>query len=169
MKTTHLYQKEVTLQADRRQISAELIKIISDLWYEKSIEIVLFRNQLIDKNVSEILNLHEYAGAFVGKPISIFHSIDIARALSEIQLPPSKLDLGKLTYEFGIEEDKYPNARYFVMEKLKKAKSSKEIKPKDVVLYGFGRIGRLLARELVSKTGKGDQLRLRAIVVREKK
>lgn len=168
MKTTHLYQKEVTLQADRRQISAELIKIISDLWYEKSIEIVLFRNQLIDKNVSEILNLHEYAGAFVGKPISIFHSIDIARALSEIQLQPSKLDLGKLTYEFGLEEDKYPNARYFVMEKLKKAKSSKEIKPKDVVLYGFGRIGRLLARELVSKTGKGDQLRLRAIVVREK-
>lgn len=168
MKTTHLYQKEVTLQADRRQISAELIKIISDLWYEKSIEIVLFRNQLIDKNVSEILNLHEYAGAFVGKPISIFHSIDIARALSEIQLPPSKLDLGKLTYEFSLEEDKYPNARYFVMEKLKKAKSSKEIKPKDVVLYGFGRIGRLLARELVSKTGKGDQLRLRAIVVREK-
>ena len=168
MKTTHLYQKEVTLQADRRQISAELIKIISDLWYEKSIEIVLFRNQLIDKNVSEILNLHEYAGAFVGKPISIFHSIDIARALSEIQLPPSKLDLGKLTYEFGLEEDKYPNARYFVMEKLKKAKSSKEINPKDVVLYGFGRIGRLLARELVSKTGKGDQLRLRAIVIREK-
>jgi glyceraldehyde 3-phosphate dehydrogenase len=168
MKTTHLYQKEVTLQADRRQISAELIKIISDLWYEKSIEIVLFRNQLIDKNVSEILNLHEYAGAFVGKPISIFHSIDIARALSEIQLPPSKLDIGKLTYEFSLEEDKYPNARYFVMAKLKKAKSSKEIKPKDVVLYGFGRIGRLLARELVSKTGKGDQLRLRAIVIREK-
>lgn len=78
------------------------------------------------------------------------------------------MDLGKLTYEFGLEEDKYPNARYFVMEKLKKAKSSKEINPKDVVLYGFGRIGRLLARELVSKTGKGDQLRLRAIVVREK-
>ena len=168
MKTTHLYQKEVTLQADRRQISAELIKIISDLWYEKSIEIVLFRNQLIDKNVSEILNLHEYAGAFVGKPISIFHSIDIVRALSEIQLPPSKLDIGKLTYEFSLEEDKYPNARYFVIDKLKKAKSSKEIKPKDVVLYGFGRIGRLLARELVSKTGKGDQLRLRAIVIREK-
>jgi glyceraldehyde 3-phosphate dehydrogenase len=33
--------------------------------------------------------------------------------------------------------------------------------PKDVVLYGFGRIGRLLARELMSKTGKGSQLRLR--------
>jgi glyceraldehyde 3-phosphate dehydrogenase len=34
------------------------------------------------------------------------------------------------------------------------------------VLYGFGRIGRLLARLLIEKTGSGGQLRLRAIVVR---
>jgi glyceraldehyde 3-phosphate dehydrogenase len=162
------YQKEVSLQADRRQIGAEFIKIISDLWYEKSIEIVLFRNQLIDKNVSEILNFHEYAGEFVGKPISIFHSVEIAKVIFELNLPPAKLDIGKLTYEYSLEEEKYPNARYFVMDKLRKSKTSKEIKPKDVVLYGFGRIGRLLARELLSKTGKGDQLRLRAIVTRDK-
>jgi glyceraldehyde 3-phosphate dehydrogenase len=37
----------------------------------------------------------------------------------------------------------------------------------DVVLYGFGRIGRLLARILIEKTGGGDGLRLRAIVVRK--
>jgi glyceraldehyde 3-phosphate dehydrogenase len=55
------------------------------------------------------------------------------------------------------------------IDKLKEAKSSEEIQPKDVVLYGFGRIGRLLARELMSKTGKGNQLRLRAIVTRDKK
>ena len=36
----------------------------------------------------------------------------------------------------------------------------------DVVLYGFGRIGRLLARILIEKAGGGDGLRLRAIVVR---
>ena len=40
------------------------------------------------------------------------------------------------------------------------------IQPKDVVLYGFGRIGRLLARELMTRTGKGKQMRLRAIVTR---
>jgi len=33
-------------------------------------------------------------------------------------------------------------------------------------LYGFGRIGRLAARELISQAGKGEQLRLRAIVTR---
>jgi glyceraldehyde 3-phosphate dehydrogenase len=38
--------------------------------------------------------------------------------------------------------------------------------PQDVVLYGFGRIGRLLARVMVEKAGGGNLLRLRAIVVR---
>jgi glyceraldehyde 3-phosphate dehydrogenase len=40
------------------------------------------------------------------------------------------------------------------------------VQPKDVVLYGFGRIGRLVARELIAQEGKGEQLRLRAIVAR---
>jgi glyceraldehyde 3-phosphate dehydrogenase len=102
------------------------------------------------------------------KPISVFDSVEIAKVILSLDFPPAKLDLGKLTYEYLLEEEKYPDARYFVMEKLKKAKSTKEIQPKDVVLYGFGRIGRLLARELMSKTGKGNQLRLRAIVTRDK-
>ncbi|WP_396172598.1 glyceraldehyde-3-phosphate dehydrogenase [Flavobacterium sp.] len=163
-----LYEKELSFQADRRRAGVEFIKIISDLWYDKSIEVVLFRNQLIDKNVSEILNLHEYAGEFVGKPISIFDSVEIAREMLSLDLPPSKLDIGKLTFEYHLEDDKYRNTKSFVIEKLKKAKDSDTIKPKDVVLYGFGRIGRLLARELMSKTGKGNQLRLRAIVTRDK-
>ncbi|MFZ0597674.1 MAG: glyceraldehyde-3-phosphate dehydrogenase, partial [Flavobacterium sp.] len=121
-----------------------------------------------DKNVSDIINLHQYAGEFVGKPITIFDSVEIAKVVLSLDLPPAKLDLGKLTYEYGLEDEKYPDARYFVMDKLKRAKSSEEIQPKDVVLYGFGRIGRLLARELMSKTGKGNQLRLRAIVTRDK-
>jgi len=39
--------------------------------------------------------------------------------------------------------------------------------PRDVVLFGFGRIGRLMARLLIEKTGGGSALRLRAIVVRK--
>ena len=168
MKNTPLYQKEVSFQVDRRRAGVELIKIISDLWYDKSIEMVLFKNQLLDKNVSDIINLHQYAAEFVGKPITIFDSVEIARAVLELDLPPAKLDIGKLTYEYLLEDEKYPDARHFVLDKLKEAKSSEEIQPKDVVLYGFGRIGRLLARELMSKTGKGNQLRLRAIVTRDK-
>jgi glyceraldehyde 3-phosphate dehydrogenase len=44
--------------------------------------------------------------------------------------------------------------------------SAPSFEPRDVVLYGFGRIGRLAARELIRQAGKGQQLRLRAIVTR---
>ena len=168
MDNTILYEKEIAFQADRRKAGVEFIKIISDLWYDKSIELVLFRNQLIDKNVSEIINLHEYAGAFVEKPINVFDSVEIASAIVDLDLPPSRIDIGKLTYEYHLEDDKYNDAKAFVIDKLKNAKNFQEIKPKDVVLYGFGRIGRLLAREMMSKIGKGQQLRLRAIVTRDK-
>ncbi|WP_298427876.1 glyceraldehyde-3-phosphate dehydrogenase [uncultured Kordia sp.] len=168
MSFNETYEKELTFQADRRRATVEFIKNVSDLWYDKSIELVLFRNQLIDRNVSEILNLHEYAGQFVQKPISIFDTVEIAQAIAKIDLPPSKIDIGKLTYEYHLEDNQYANATSFVVDKLKDAKKSSEITPKDVVLYGFGRIGRLLARELMTRTGRGNQLRLRAIVTRGK-
>jgi len=160
------YENELAFQADRRRATVEFIKTVSDLWYDKSIELVLFRNQLIDRNVSQILNLHEYAGEFVQKPISIFDSVEIAQAIKTLDIPPAKLDIGKLTFEYHLEEQKHTNAIAFVASKLKGASTKNEIKPKDVVLYGFGRIGRLVARELMTRTGKGSQLRLRAIVTR---
>ncbi|MDR6300783.1 glyceraldehyde-3-phosphate dehydrogenase [Mesonia maritima] len=166
MSQNEVYEKELSFQADRRRATVEFIKIVSDLWYDKSIELVLFKNQLIDRNVSEILNLHEYAGEFVQKPISIFDSVEIAQAIQTLDLPMAKLDIGKLTYEYHLEDSNYENPTAFVAAKLENAKSYKNIEPKDVVLYGFGRIGRLLARELMTRTGKGSQLRLRAIVVR---
>lgn len=166
MSASKSYEKELAFQADRRKATTEFIKIVSNLWYDKSIEVVLFKNQIIDKNVSDIINLHEYAGEFVQKPISIFDSVEILRAINDIKLPPAKLDIGKLTYEYHADDNNYSNVKAFVLDKLKDADGAKTIKPKDVVLYGFGRIGRLVARELMAKTGKGNQLRLRAIVTR---
>ena len=165
MSFENVYEKELSFQTDRRKAAVSFINIISDLWYDKAIELIIFRNQLIDRNVSEILNLHEYAGEFVEKPISIFDSVEIAQAIKTLNLPPAKLDIGKLTYEFHMEK-KQSNALAFVSEKLKNAKDQQDITPKDVVLYGFGRIGRLLARELMTRTGKGSLMRLRAIVTR---
>ena len=160
------YEKELAFQANRRKATVSFINTVHDLWYEKSIELVLFRNQLIDRNVSEILNLHDYAGKFVQKPISIFDSTEIAQALRSLNLPPSKIDIGKLTYEYHSDDNTISDVQNFVAQKLKAAKTNGGIQPKDVVLYGFGRIGRLVARELMARTGKGSQLRLRAIVTR---
>ncbi len=166
MNSNEVYEKELAFQADRRRATVAFIKTVSDLWYDNAIELVLFRNQLIDKNVSEIINLHEYAGEFVQKPISIFDSVEIAQAIKLMNLPPAKLDIGKLTYEYHLASEEFGSINRFVQDKLKDAKTFKPISPKNVVLYGFGRIGRLVARELMTITGKGSQLRLRAIVTR---
>ena len=162
------YDSEIAFQSDRRKAAVELIKIISDLWYDSAIELVLFRNQLMDRNVSEILKLHEYAGEFVNKPISIFDSVEMAQAIKLLKLPASKLDIGKLTFEYHKEEASSHSSSAFLTKKLKAAKHQPKLEPKDVVLYGFGRIGRLVARELMRNSGSGSQLRLRAIVTRDK-
>jgi len=166
MSTKVNYNEEVLSQAQTRRITLEFINIVNDLWYDKSIELVLFRNPLVDKRASEILNLIEYAREFVSKPISILDALDIAKAITQIDLPSSKLDIGKLAYECYLSATNCQDKVAFVNNKLKGATIVKDIKPKDVVLYGFGRIGRLLARELMTKMGKGSQLRLRAIVTR---
>jgi glyceraldehyde 3-phosphate dehydrogenase len=165
MSYNEIYEKELAFQADRRRATVEFIRIISDLWYDDTVELVLFRNQLLDRNVSEILSLIQYASDFVEKPISIFDAVEIAREIKNHKLPPSKIDIGKLVYEYYLDNNSH-SIDNFIDEKLKPAKSNTISEPKDVVLYGFGRIGRLLARELVALTGKGNLMRLRAIVTR---
>ena len=78
------------------------------------------------------------------------------------------MDIGKLTFEYHKEDLSNSSSFAFLSKKLKEAKQQSKIEPKDVVLYGFGRIGRLVARELMGKSGSGSQLRLRAIVTRDK-
>ena len=161
------YQEELNARIAEERAAIELIKITSDLSFERSIELVIFRHQLIDKRSSEILNLHEYAKNFVNKPINIFETLAIARGISDSSIAPSKIDLGKLTFEWINEKEQFTDVAAFVAEKLNFVNNeSTSITPKDVVLYGFGRIGRLLARELMAQEGKGEQLRLRAIVLR---
>ncbi len=168
MSTITNYESEVANQAQVRRATVEFINIVNDLWYDKSIELVLFRNPLVDKRASEVLNLINYAKEFVAKPISITDALEIARAIQSIELPASKLDIGKLAYEYHLTDNSDLDKVEFVKNQLKDATEAAPFQPKDVVLYGFGRIGRLLARELSSKMGKGSQLRLRAIVTRGK-
>mgnify|MGYP000571987307 CR=1 FL=1 len=166
MLTAINYEEEVLSQAQVRRATVEFINIVNDLWYDKSIELVLFRNPLVDKRANEVLNLIDYAKEFVSKPITIKDALEIAKAIQKVDLPSSKLDIGKLAYESYLSPKKSANKVEFVKYKLRDAIEYGDIQPKDVVLYGFGRIGRLLARELSSKMGRGSQLRLRAIVTR---
>jgi len=151
-----------------KKAATNLINSVGNLLYKKGVELVLFRRHLIDKNVSDILRLHQYATDFVKKPINIFDSAHLADCLTKMDLAPAKIDIGKLTFEYIIENEKHLTQQDFLNDKIGFIKNSddKVQYSKDVVLYGFGRIGRLCARELIKQAGKGQQLRLKGIILR---
>lgn len=148
----------------------ELIGLIGKLWFDKSVELIIFRNQMVDRSASELLNLHHYAREVVKHPLSIHDTLGLAKALSRMSLAPSRIDIGRLGVEWLDTKDQYVDEMDFVTKHLKDyvGKDKMELVPRDVVLYGFGRIGRIAARELIIQAGKGEQLRLRAIVTRDK-
>ncbi|MFN8350453.1 MAG: glyceraldehyde-3-phosphate dehydrogenase [Flavobacteriales bacterium] len=160
------YEAGLKDYVDREKAAVDLMNSVGQLMYAKGVELVFFRNHLLDISGSEVLNLFNYAKNVVQKPIDVFQAAEVARALMNIDLAPSKIDIGKLTWEYTQSGTKDVNA--FVNTTLKNfiGQDKHNINPQDVVLYGFGRIGRIAARELVKQAGKGQQLRLRAIVLR---
>ncbi len=163
------YEEELDAHVKRERAAVNLASKMGELLYDKGVELVLFRNHLVGQTVSEIMNLHEYAGKVVQKPVDVYATSSMAEALLTIDLAPSKLDIGRLAYEYEEAKEKYKDERDFLLDTLKDfiGQDKFSMQPRDVILYGFGRIGRLAARELIKQAGKGQQLRLRAIVTRD--
>lgn len=161
------YTKQLNDWINQERAAIDLIGTIGKLWFEKSIELILFRNQLVDRSASEIMNLHLYAKNIVKKTISVNDTVMLANEILKADVCPSRIDIGKLAFEYQQEKANFKTAGDFINNKLADLIGKKStITPKDVVLFGFGRIGRLAAREIISQAGKGEQLRLRAIVTR---
>jgi glyceraldehyde 3-phosphate dehydrogenase len=161
------YQTQLNDWINHEKAAIDLINVVGKLWFEKSIELILFRNQLFDRSASEIMNLHLYAKNIVKKPITVFDTVALANEIAASNVGAGRIDIGRLAFEWHQENAKYKSKSDFINDKLKDLIGNNHvITPKDVVLYGFGRIGRLAARELITLAGKGEQLRLRAIVTR---
>jgi glyceraldehyde 3-phosphate dehydrogenase len=161
------YQRQLNDWIEDEKAALDLINVVGKLWFEKSIELILFHNQLVDRSASEILNLHLYAKNIVKKPITVYDTVALATEILNSETGPARIDIGKLAFEWYQEQSKYASKAEFIGDKLKDLMGNvNSITPKDVVLYGFGRIGRLAAREIITLAGKGEQLRLRAIVTR---
>ena len=160
------YENQLNDWVNKEKSAVNLLKSVGTLMYDKGIELVLFRRQLLEIGVSELMNYISYAKNVVGRESNIETATLLASEILNMDLAPSKIDIGLLTAEY-IESDA-TNANTFLSEKLSHIIGSETVpnKAKDVILYGFGRIGRLAARELIKQAGKGQQLRLKAIVVR---
>lgn len=153
---------------DNEKSATEFICVVSKLWFDKSIELILLRSVLVNRGSGKILNKHIRAETILKKPVRVQDSLLIANAILEENIAPARIDIGRLNSEWTDEKANYPSVNAFVLDKLQAFVGAppRSDKTQDVVLYGFGRIGRLLARELTQFAGNGSHLRLRAIVTR---
>jgi len=145
----------------------EFVNLVGQLYYDKSIELIIFRSQLIDRSSSVILKKHSHSLSVIGKELKIQVSVMLARELLNMDLPPARIDIGRLNQEWTEEGSQFSDPKSFLDHKLKHLIGGKVKynKPVDVIVYGFGRIGRLVARELIIQ-GNGTQLNVKAIVTR---
>ncbi|OQX79267.1 MAG: glyceraldehyde-3-phosphate dehydrogenase [Bacteroidetes bacterium 4484_276] len=162
------FENSLKAWMDDEKAAIEFINVLGKLWFEKSIELIILHGQLIDRGAASILNKHIRAETILNKPVRVKDSLILAKAILTEDIAPTRVDIGRLNSEWTDEKDNYNNASEFVLDKLKKFVNAppRSTQHQDVVLYGFGRIGRLLARELITIAGNGSQLRLRAIVTR---
>ncbi|MDC3397381.1 glyceraldehyde-3-phosphate dehydrogenase, partial [Flavobacteriales bacterium] len=75
------YSHELEGFVSQQRAAVDLQHSIGKLLLDHSIELVLFRNHLVNVSTSEILRLHAYAAKVVGESISVFDSAELAELL----------------------------------------------------------------------------------------
>lgn len=147
-----------------------MVPLVGALYRDKSVEISIFGRLIVKRTVNDIMQAHEFIRQVEEKDITPLHTLDILKIISSMSLGPAHIDIAKLYAKFHKQHRDDSELKEFLQDELKQvidSESADQLEVKDVVLYGFGRIGRLLARLLCDQTGGGKGVRLRAIVVRK--
>ena len=155
----------------REALAEHMIPIIGGLYRKHNVACYIYGRSLVNRSVIDIMKAHRAARQVEQSELSEFETWPVVQVLSTLNLAPAHVDIGRIASGY-MKDSRGLSVSDYVREAVGDAADapSKPIeKPQDVVLYGFGRIGRLVARLMVEKAAGGDVLRLRAIVVRRGK
>lgn len=155
---------------EREALAEAMIPLVGKLYRKNSVKTYIYGQNLVNQSVLEIMQAHRVVRQIEQNELSEFETFPIIEALTKLDLGIAHIDAGRIAVMYeegpkaqGVSVDDF--VREQVADLIERPEPVKE--PRDVVLYGFGRIGRLMARLLVEKAGGGENLRLRAIVVRQ--
>ena len=157
----------------REALVQEMIPVIGRLFSQRNVGIFIYGRPLHNRSVTFIMKSHRFVRQVERNEMSEFESHPMLMAMAKLDLWHAQIDLGKLTVRYmehqqsegdsSLSEDDFVRAELGYLDGLKEKPIEKS---QDLVLYGFGRIGRLMARLLIERTSTGEVMRLRAIVVR---
>ncbi len=154
---------------DREAMAEAMIPLIGRLYRENSVVTSVHGRPLVNRSVIDILKAHRFARQIDDVELPVSETLPILQALTELELGAASVDLARMNAKYQREGNGAPLVD-FLRDELSEVAGkhgADERTSTDVVLYGFGRIGRLLARILIDHEGGGQGLRLRAIVVRK--
>jgi glyceraldehyde 3-phosphate dehydrogenase len=158
---------------EREALAEAMIPVVGRLAREHSVKCYIYGRAMVNRSVLEIMKAHRYVRQVEGNELSEFETSRVLDILSKLDLGPAHIDVGRLSVDyFDKHRGEGRSLEDYVRDEVADLIGSTEKpvdEPVDVVLYGFGRIGRLMARILIDKTDGGDGLRLRAVVVRKGK
>lgn len=163
------FEQELQSSWQERQEYAEMmLPLIGRLYRNHAVEISIYGRPLLNASAIDVIKAHRTVRLHEGVKLRLRESWPILEALSKMQLAPAQIDIGKLAFDFhyGSAVDNDDLEGYLKSALVNVVDVNDEQEPQDVVLYGFGRIGRLLARLMIERQGSNNKLRLRAIVVR---
>jgi glyceraldehyde 3-phosphate dehydrogenase len=154
---------------NREELAEAMVPVIGRLYRNHGVVTTVYGRSLVNRSTIDILKAHRFARQILENELWVRDSFPVLEAASKLDLAPARIDIGKLTVRYlaqaaGTSVDDFVRRELAVINTGKAPILSE---PRDVVLYGFGRIGRLLARILIEQTGGGEKLRLRAAVVRK--
>ncbi|ROZ64308.1 glyceraldehyde-3-phosphate dehydrogenase [Kocuria soli] len=154
--------------AERETRAEAMVPVIGRLYRENKVVLNIHGRSLVHKSVTDILKAHRFARRVVGEELTTARTWELLTVLQNLDLGTCQIDLGKMAA--GLDESKRDDVEQYLREQLAPVvgqQGQNTPQTRDVVLYGFGRIGRLLARILVERYD-GTGLNLRAVVVRKK-
>ncbi|MFP8966272.1 glyceraldehyde-3-phosphate dehydrogenase [Pokkaliibacter sp. CJK22405] len=152
---------------DREAIAEAMIPLIGRMYRERNVEISVYGKVIVNRAVIDIIKAHRFARQITGTELSVMDTFPVLQAVDALGVTRSHVDIGKLWEMYSTQPEGTDLAAFVAQELEKAPRNGHDEKATDIVLYGFGRIGRLLARLLIEKTGGGQAMRLRAIVVRK--
>ncbi|MFB1014557.1 MAG: glyceraldehyde-3-phosphate dehydrogenase [Alteromonadaceae bacterium] len=163
--TEELYQNS---WLERQTFAENMLPIIGQLFRNNGVEVSIYGRPLVNVSAIDIIKAHKSVALHEENKLRLRESFPFVEALSKMNLAPARIDVGKLSYRYLFlgEANGLSIEQFLEKELTDISKQNKQQESKDVVLYGFGRIGRLLARLLIERAGPSTQLKLRAIVLR---
>ncbi|MEM5530643.1 glyceraldehyde-3-phosphate dehydrogenase [Gammaproteobacteria bacterium AS21] len=152
----------------REALTEKMVPLIGVLFRDNNVETSVFGRLLVKRSVIDILKAHRFGRQIEGTELTVEDTYPVLEVLAELKIKNAHVDIGKLAVNFRMQ-DKESDLKAYLQQELKDGESDNADKATDVVLYGFGRIGRLLARLLIEQTSGSSGMRLSAIVVRKGK